>query len=440
MNRRFFSLALLGAGLAVFTGATLTGCNNGSSSSSGGGSATGGAGGANEIVLVSPHPAEIQKEFETAFLAKNPGVTLQWRDLGASSTILQMLRTEYKGKGDGEGIGIDVLFGGGAETFLDLEQAKLLETLPSEYGIPADLNGMPLRGKGNTWAGAALSGFGLLYNKPIIERDKLPVPTTWADLGDPKLANRIALADPRKSGTAHMTYEIILQAYGWQRGWEVLTAMTGNARSFADGSSQILNDVAMGEAVMGPAIDFYAATKILTSEGKLAYIEPKGQNVTTADPIGILRGAPNKALAEKFVAFVLSPEGQKLFMLKKGAPGGPQNNDLYRKSILPAMYKPIPKDSLVQSNPFAAKNDFLFDPAKSSKRRLVLDDLLGSVLIDNHDAVKAGWAKTPDAKKLTFVPVSEAKASELAAKWDDQTFRNEQISQWGEAARKHFGA
>jgi ABC-type Fe3+ transport system substrate-binding protein len=435
MTRRFFSLTLLGALCASFAG-----CNNGGSQNAGSTAGGPAADGSNEIVLVSPHSAEILKEFELAFNAKNPGIKIQVRDLGGSSQVLQSIHAQFVGKEPAQGIGIDVIFGGGSETHLDLEQSKLLEKLPSDYGIPAELNGVPLRGKDNVWAGAALSGFGLLYNKTIVERDKLPLPANWADLGNPKLRNRVILADPRKSGVAHMTCEIILQAYGWERGWEVLTSLAGNARSFADQSSQIPNDVSSGEAAVGPSIDFAAATKIESSEGKLGYLDPKGQSIVTPDPIAILRGAPHKALAEKFVAFVLSPEGQKLWMLKKGTPGGPQNNSLYRKPVLPALYKPIPKNSLITTDPFASKNDFKFDSDKSSKRRLVLDDLIGAVLIDNHDAIKAQWAKNPDAKKLAFVPTTEAEVSALAEKWEDQTFRNEQISKWGEAARQHFAS
>ncbi len=197
----------------------------------------------------------------------------------------------------------------------------LLAPLPSDYKVPARLNGVPLRGQKNTWVAAALSGFGILFNKTIAGRDRLPIPGTWADLGKPALRDRVALADPRNSGTAHQTYEIILQTNGWQRGWQTLTALAGNARSFGKSSSKLLQDVTSGEAAMSPAIDFYAATAIARAgEEKLGYIEPQGQRVVTPDPIAVLRDAPNATLAQEFVAYVMSPAGQKLWMLKKARP------------------------------------------------------------------------------------------------------------------------
>src|SRR5690606_15857300 len=124
--------------------------------------------------------------------------------------------------------------------------------LPSDYDVPQQINGVPLHGAGNTWVGAALSGFGILYNKTFATRDKLPVPETWNELGDPRLRNRIELADPRHSGSAHAAYEVILQANGWEEGWRALIAMSGNARRFTQAASELLQDVRSGEAVFVP--------------------------------------------------------------------------------------------------------------------------------------------------------------------------------------------
>lgn len=293
---------------------------------------------------------------------------------------------------------------------------------------------MPLRGKNNDWIGAALSGFGLLYNKQIMARDALPVPRVWADLGNPKLRNRIALADPRHSGSAHMAYEIVLQSNGWDKGWKVLTAMAANARSFSSSSSSLLDDVSSGEAVIAPAIDFYAASRLDRAGGKLGYIVPQGQSVVTSDPIGILRGAPHEELAKKFVAFVMSDAGQKLWMLPKGAAGGPKDNTLYRLAAVPSVYAKV-KNARI--NPFQGRNDFTYDAERAAKRRRLVDDLIGAILIDNLAALQRA-ASTRSAMTFAFVPISESEADALAAQWNDATFRNAKIAAWKSAARQHF--
>ena len=208
---------------------------------------------AQALTIISPHGKEIQNEFERGFKTKF--------DQGGSSDDLRYVLEQFKGKSREQGIGIDVFFGGGADSFSELESADALQSLPNEYSIPAQINGVPLRGAKNVWVAAALSGFGVLYNKSIMQRDKLPLPQTWADLGNSKLRGRVALADPRHSGSAHMAYEIILQANGWDKGWKILTQMAGNSSAFGKSSSKLLEDVASGEAVAAPAIDFYAISK-----------------------------------------------------------------------------------------------------------------------------------------------------------------------------------
>jgi ABC-type Fe3+ transport system substrate-binding protein len=389
------------------------------------------------LVIISPHGREIQAEFERAFKQENPGASIQWQDQGGSADALRFILSQFQSKRDkDEGIGADVFFGGGLESFMELQDAGDLQALPSDYKVPATLNGVPLRGQNNVWVGAALSGFGILYNKSIATRDKLPVPKTWGDLGNPALLGRIELADPRKSGSAHVAYEIILQTEGWENGWKTLAAMSGNARAFIDSSSTLVNDVSSGEAVFVPAIDFYARAKIAQAGNeKLGYIAPQGQNVITPDPIGILRGAPHKELAEKFVAFVLSPAGQKLWMLPKGAKGGPQQESLFRAPILPALYQPIPKNSLVQTDPYKTKNVRQYDSKTAAARRVVLDDLIGAVLIDNHNAIKGRQGAFGDMNNIMLAPPEE---DVMAATkfWGDPVARQNQLNDWRSAAQK----
>lgn len=411
----------------------LTGCGGGKNAADSAAS-TRSADDGKTLIVISPHGREIQSEFERVFVAKNPGVKITWLDQGASSDDLNFVLSRFKTVGAKDGINIDVFFGGGMETFLDLENQKLLQPLSSDYGVPEKLNGVPLRGKNNDWIGAALSGFGLLYNKQIMARDNLPVPRVWADLGNPKLRNRIALADPRHSGSAHMAYEIALQSNGWDKGWQVLTAMAANARSFSSSSSSLLDDVSSGEAVIAPSIDFYAASRLDRAGGKLGYVVPQGQSVVTSDPIGILRGAPHDKLAREFVAFVMSDAGQKLWMLPKGAAGGPKDNTLYRLAAVPSVYKEVKN---ARTDPFKGHNDFTYDSERAAKRRRLVDDLIGAVLIDNLSALQSA-ASTRDVSSFAFVPISEKEADALAAKWNDATFRNAKIAEWKGAARQHF--
>lgn len=434
MKRHF----LLGA--APVFAVLLAGCpaSPPSQTASNGATGTSSSGSSKTLTIISPHNRAIQVEFADLWKKSHPDVELKWIDQGGSSDDLRFVREQFARRSKQQGIGVDVFFGGGGETFSELESDGLLVPITAKTDVPDVLNKVPLRSKDNTWVGAALSGFGILYNKQIAARDKLPVPQTWADLGNPKLADRIELADPRKSGSAHVVYEIILQTNGWEKGWKILTSMAGNARKWMSSSSEPLQDVQNGEAVFCTAIDFYA-TNAITAAGpdKLAYIQPKGQNLITPDPIGILQGAPNAQVAQDFVGFVLSPEAQKLWNTKQGAPGGPTNSTLSRLPSSPSAYGG--KDAFSTLNPYKEKVSIAFDSDKASKRRRALDDLIGAVLVDNVDAVQDKWHKTPDLNATGYVPMPEAEFDALAAKWGDAATVTTQKQKWSADAQKFFG-
>jgi ABC-type Fe3+ transport system substrate-binding protein len=425
--------------LAAVASLLLSGCNSSSTApESAGGAAN--APEADTLVIVSPHGLEIQGEFERLWAKTHPDKHLKWIDKGGSSDDLRFVQSQFKGKGATEGIGVDCYFGGGAETFLDLEKSNSLQKLPSAYGVPEKLNGMPLRGAKNHWVAAALSEFGILYNKNLAARDKLPIPATWADLSNPKLRGRIELADPRHSGSAHATYEIILQTNGWKNGWKILTGMAANSRRFVRGASDLPKDVSSGEAVFATAIDFYARGAIdRAGSDKLGYVSPRGQGVVTPDPIGILRGAPSPKLAREWVQFVMSPAAQKLWMYKKGAPGGPTQNSLFRQSALPSLYKPISASSLILADPYAVQAASQYDADKAAARRRVIDDLIGATLVENQPDIAKWWASQSDPNRLNFVPVEESEVQKAAASWDDAAFRDGKLKEWGAKAAKYFG-
>ena len=417
------------AGVCAFGLLVLNGCGPGS--------------GAPSLNIVSPHSHEIQNAFADLWKKSHPETEIKWIDQGGTSDDLKFVRDQFATSGKDKGIGIDLFFGGGGETFTELESDDLLVPLAETYGVPAQLNGVPLRGKNDDWVAAALSGFGILYNKKFAARDNLPIPQTWADLANPKLQERVELADPRHSGSAHTTYEIILQTNGWDKGWKILTAMTGNCRKFALTGSEPQQDVQNGEAVFCSAIDFYATGAIARAgKDKLGYIEPKGQNILTADPIALLPGAPNAAKAKEFIKMVMSPAGQKLWFAPQGTPGGPANATLYRLPALPAAYKDIPQGAWTQADPYATKVTANYDADKAASRRRALDDLIGSVLVDNLNLIKRNWKQNPNLEQVGYVPMSEAEFAKIAPKWSEKnaaTFINQTKAQWNAAAQKHFG-
>jgi ABC-type Fe3+ transport system substrate-binding protein len=413
---------------------------------------------AGKLRLVSPHPAAIQNEFTAGFKqwmrTKYAQQTeLEWLDQGGTSNIMRFILSEFKRAP--QGINVDLFFGGGTDSYIQLSRENLLETyrVPDETlrHVAKDLSGIPVYDPQHRWYGVALAGFGIMYNALLQTRLKLPAAKTWQDLTHPALQGRIATADPRNSGSAHMVYEIILQAHGWEKGWQILTEMGGNVKAFTTGASDVPQEVALGNVVYGPVIDFYAYAQIVkTGANRLVYVTPEGLSVINPDSIAILKGAPNRVLAQRFVEYCLTKDAQRLWMLPQGDPQGPKTAVLARASVIPALYDELGKRSVVPENPFRVKNTIRYDWEKSSKRWSLVNDLYGALIIDAHRELVSAWqvvSKTADKKRreaLGRMPVTEAEATSLAASWDESSYaltRKQKVSEWRAlAARKYADA
>ncbi|HEV8720503.1 MAG TPA: extracellular solute-binding protein [Candidatus Binatia bacterium] len=409
---------------------------------------------ADKLVLISPHWEGIRYEFERAFKGRYQSETgrtaeLEWMDVGGSSETLRYLESEYKNKP--AGIGIDIFFGGGLDPYLALKKAHLLQsyTLPKSLleKIPPSLTGVPLYDPDHSWYGATLSGFGIVYNKVVLGLTKMPVITTWEDLASPRAFGWVGSSDPRKSGSVHMVYEIILQAYGWEKGWRIITGMGANVRNFTNSASQVPKDVAIGEVAYGLAIDFYAWAQVKEAgTDKIGFVMPDNLTIITPDAIAILKGAPNPDVAKAFIRFVMSAEGQKLWLLVEKSPGGPQRFQLNRFSVLPSLYALPPQSTAVKLNPFSWRSDFVFDPKLSSERWSIVNDLIGALVIDQKHLLTRAWKEAladglsePEWQRLTAMPISADEALQLAkTKWKDSVFRNQKLNEWIHFARSKY--
>jgi iron(III) transport system substrate-binding protein len=246
-----------------------------------------------------------------------------------------------------------------------------------------------------TWVGVCLSSFGIVYNPDVYRALDLPEPARWHDLTHERLAGMIALADPSHSGSAAVAYMMVLQramadaeeaifarrpdlkampkadlakdptyqqaiANGWKNGMSELLLIAANARYFTDSASQVPNDVGNGEAAAGVAIDFYGRVyqESVGSE-RCKFVSPAAATAITPDPIAILYGVKGEPLelATHFVEYLLTPEAQRLWILKPGSPGGPQLRSLRRPPARADVYADR-KGWADDVNPFAEAGGF----------------------------------------------------------------------------------
>jgi spermidine/putrescine-binding protein len=133
---------------------------------------------------------------------------------------------------------------------------------------------------------------------------------------------------------------------------------------------------------------------------RLQYFTPVGGSSVGVDPIGLLRGAPNRAAAEEFLAFVLSLEGQKLWNFKVGAPGGPETYALRRLPVRKELYAPefaeFRSDPEVQ--PYEEAKNFTYHAKWTAPLFRVMSFIIRVVCLDLHKEQIEAWRALIDAK------------------------------------------
>ena len=406
------------------------------------------------VVIISPHNEAIRYEFARGFDQWHrgrfgEGVTVEWRDVGGTADALRFVQSEFAAKPDG--IGIDIFFGGGSEPFLLLADKKLALPYkpPPEVlsGIPQSLNGIEVYDAAHAWYGAALSSFGILQNRLVQQRLNLPFVTRWEQLARPDLRGWVGIGDPRNSGTMINMFEAFLQAYGWQRGWQLLTEIAGNARKFDRISSVTAKDVTLGETAYAFAVDFYAFTQIaVAGRSNMTFALPQDFTAISPDGIAILKGAPNLEFARHFMDFVLGEEGQKLWFLPRGHPEGPQKYSIERMSVRPDFYRRYREVSNIEFSPFELKQNFIYNARLSRERREVVAALAGALLVDTLPELQHAWRVLirrglTDAvgAELGTMPVTESEALQLSGGlWRDAVVRNRKKIEWQIWAQRKY--
>lgn len=343
------------------------------------------------------------------------------------------------------GIGIDVFAGGG--TFEHSRMANYGYAVDGgvqkrhpewfkESVIPGQFGGDRLYDAQGRYYGVVLSTFGILYNiDRVAELKDAPAPERWSDLGDGRFFNTLVLADPTKSGSANKCYEIIIQqcmaqaanpGAGWDDGLNLLKKIFANARVITDSASKVVGEVAGGNAAAGTAIDTYGFTEELWSahrfgKSKVVYIMPKGGTAVGTDPVQILRGAPNRKVAEAFVDFLLSMEGQKLHAFRAGTPGGPEKNTLSRAPVRKELYEKENQQNLFKPdyNPYASGADFEYRPQWTGRYYSLLRQVIKALMLDPHVELQQAWQAIIAAGGPEKVPQAMAKFNALPFEYKD---------------------
>ena len=348
---------------------------------------------AKEVVIVTSFPKELFETYKKAFEAKNPGITVVINSKQTNAGVTYLRETKAKPEAD-------IFWVSAPDAFQTLKAEGLLDRYspPKEImaKIPSKIGTFPIHDPDGTYFGFAVSGYGLMWNKNYLQAHKLPAPKEWTDLTNPKYYGHLVISAPSRSGTTHLTVEVMLQAYGWDKGWGLLLNSGGNMGAITERSFGVPEAVVSGQYGIGVVIDFFGLSAIASGQ-PVDFVYPSLTSVVPAS-VGIVKGAPNPDNAKAFVNYLLSDAGQMVLF----------SPDIARLPVIPELYAKGPKN---YPNPFAMKMGGVdFNNKLSSGRRDVVNSLYDHVITFRHRELKEAWGSIYKAEES----LAKAKGKDLA--------------------------
>jgi len=147
----------------------------------------------------------------------------------------------------------------------------------------------------------------VVYNETIIAEKGLPAPSTLDDLLDSRYKGLVMYPNPVTSGTGLSFLTWVLTEKGEDAGWPYLEKLKENVVFYPSGWTEAMDAFIKGEVAVGVMFNtdtVYSETPNLNSTMAKGFVYREG--------IALVKGAPHKEAAKKFIEFMLGKEGQDL--------------------------------------------------------------------------------------------------------------------------------
>ncbi|MFZ3151647.1 MAG: thiamine ABC transporter substrate-binding protein [Anaerolineaceae bacterium] len=236
----------------------------------------------------------------------------------------------------------------------EVYDSPALSEIPAEFKLDASNRALPV-----DYGDVCIN-----YDKTWFAKKNLSLPQSLEDLTDPQYAGLLAVENPATSspGLAFLLASIAtFGEEGWQDWWQGLKANqvaivsdweTAYYTNFSGSSGRGSQPMVVSYASSPAAELIYAETPL--TESPTASIVADGTCWRQVEFVGILKGTSNRALAEKFIDFLLSREFQEDMPLQ-----------MFVYPVLPEAALP---EAFVQSSQVPA-NPATLDPALVAENR-----------------------------------------------------------------------
>mgnify|MGYP003797422843 FL=1 len=167
----------------------------------------------------------------------------------------------------------------------------------------------------------------------------------------------------------------------------------------------------------------------------MLYRTPTAASTVSADPVGLLRGAPNPELAKIFIDFLLGQEAQRLWNYKQGSPGGPQKYSLHRLPVRSDVYSAEDRKHMnaPEADPFELADSFQYRGAWTGPLFDLMRSFIRVMLIDCEEELRLAW------REICANPDSQSDGSPAMRAFNELPFKHRQAAEIARAMRNTEG-
>ena len=249
------------------------------------------------LVVYTPHGRDLLAHFGERFEEANPGIRVQWLDMG-SQEVLDRLRSERTNPQ------ADVWWGAPAEIFALGAEDGLLEPFRPTW---ADVLPPEGRDPQDRWVATYLTPEVIAYNAAVLSREEAP--QEWDDVLDPRWRDQVLIREPLASGTMRAIFSsIIYRESGGTgdptAGYDWLLRLDAQTREYVLNPTLLYQKLARQEGLVTlwamPDIETLRAT----TDYPIDYIIPAGGTPVVIDGVAVVAGTRHPELARAFVEYV----------------------------------------------------------------------------------------------------------------------------------------
>jgi len=248
------------------------------------------------LVVYSPHGRDMLTDYETLFEQANPGVDVQWLDMG-SQDVYNRISAERKRPA------CDVWWGAPSTMFMQAAEEGLLDPYTPTWADNVDASN---KDPDNFWYGTQLTPLAIMFNNRHYTRET--VPQTWDALLAPEWSGKITIRKPLPSGTMRTFIgAMILRAKNEDAGLEWLKRFHQARADYMESPQLLFDHIKRNEELLTVWIMPDAVFQREKNGYPFDFLLPPSTPVLT-EGIALVKGAPSPDIARKFYEFVTTPE------------------------------------------------------------------------------------------------------------------------------------